>query len=117
MSAADVGGEDEEVITWSNPPCRLMVRSKKQVELYTVPERNHNIPDDLRERIGKKSVLVKGSSASIVRMTSDAAFIMLSGVGVVKCHLDGPEGGEIEQLEPFLQSSSASVQMMDVSPL
>lgn len=116
MSRQGKKNDDEEEIVWSEPPCRLLVRSKKQVELFSVPERNFGVPDEMATNIkNSKRVLVTGAS-SMVRMTSDNAFILMNGVGVVKCNLavgggavaDAPSG-------PFLQST-ASVQMMDVSP-
>jgi len=107
-------GEAEEV--WSDPPCRLLVRSKTRVELFELPERNNG--DDRQQSTKKRTVLVDGVATSMVRLTASSAFAVCYGVGVVKLDLDNPlPTSPDKKPEPFLKGASTTgVQMMDLSP-
>lgn len=92
----------------SDPPCRVLVRSKTAVDVYTVPERAEDV-------VEKKVTPILQGSTSLLRLLPDgsAAFALLRDVGVVKIGLNPVQA--IDKPVAFLPST-ASVQMMDVSP-
>lgn len=108
----------------SGPPCRVIVRSKTKVELFTVPERSEKDPSTTATTVSaapQSTLLVQGNtSLQVVTPDGTTAFFLLPGHGVVACPLvlDALPREPLSKVatSPFL-ASSQNVQMMDVSPL
>lgn len=90
------------------PPCKVLLRSKDGVELYTIPER----PTDPANKPSERPFICKGAT-TLCQVDSSAAFLHVVGKGIVKCSLADPP----TETEPqaFFENTEG-VQMMDLSP-
>ncbi|GAX27338.1 translation initiation factor 2A [Fistulifera solaris] len=92
--------------TSSNPPCRILIRSKAGVELYTVPER----PGDATPPQLEDPFLVKGlTSLHQCAPDGSAAYIHITGKGITKYTL-------ADQKQAFCLPNTVGVQMLHMSP-
>ena len=94
------------------PPCRVLIRSKDGVEIYSVTSNR----DETMQKASERSFLVKGGTAAqTLAPDGSCVFILLTGHGVVKVPLDGVAETITTNTPTFLQNSS-TIQMMDISP-
>ena len=97
----------------SLPYCKVLVRSKEGVEIFSVPsERDEESSIQTR---GNREFLMKGlTSFQAVLPDGSAAFVHLPDKGIVKLPLNDPATTVVDTT-PFLQDTGR-VQIMDVSP-
>lgn len=98
------------------PPCKVLLRSKDGVELYTVPERE----TDALDKPAQRPFLCKGTT-TICEVDATAAYLHLAGRGIVKCSLtdnnatSSSNNNNNKNNEPFF-ADTQNVQMMNLSP-
>mmetsp|Transcript_26142 Transcript_26142/g.36860 ORF Transcript_26142/g.36860 Transcript_26142/m.36860 type:complete len:671 (-) Transcript_26142:1690-3702(-) len=97
--------------TQNLPECRMLFRSKDGVELYTVPSTHSN-----KQHSKERKWLMKGSATlQVATPDGKSVYIQKSGVGVVKCNLEGNHQ-DSDTATPFLKDSTR-VALVTVSPL
>lgn len=90
----------------SHPPCRILIRSKAGVELYTVPER----PGDTTPPQLEDPFLVKGlTSLHQCSPEGSAVYIHVTGKGLIKYSL-------VDMKEMYCLPNTTGVQMLHLSP-
>lgn len=94
--------------TNTSPPCKVLLRSKDGVELYTIPER----PTDLVEKPAERPFLLKGAT-TLCQVNATTAYLHMAGKGIAKCPLTDPPFGKVKDV--FFENTE-NVQMMDLSP-
>ena len=96
----------------TNPPCKVLLRSKDGVELYTIPER----PTDESPVVTQRPFLCKGAT-TLCQVDATAAYVHVTGKGIVKCSVTGDAAtvGADNTTTPFF-ADTENVQMMDLSP-
>jgi len=89
------------------------VRTKKDIQLFTVPERNDDT-NTSKNHSNAKITLLDGPT-SFMKLSPDGSFayVLLQGAGVVRCDLLSTDQ---QQPQAFLQDTQ-NVQMLDISPL
>ena len=94
--------------TTTSPPCKVLLRSKDGVELYTIPER----PTDPANKPAGRPFILKGAT-TICQVDANNAFLHVAGEGIFKCSLTKHSSGI--PTRPFF-ADTQNVQMMDISP-
>ena len=101
----------------TTPPCKVLLRSKDGVELYTIPER----PEDAVTKPAERPFICKGAT-TLCQVDATAAYLHVTGKGIVKCSLltDNAATGSaaasaLGEMPPFFLDTQ-NVQMMDLSP-
>lgn len=103
-------------------PCKVLLRSKDGVELFTVSSsRDHIDLSTNNNNGGERNFLVKGgTSIQVYAPDGSCVYLLLSEFGVVKCSLDDDNTTTISRAGGdsvlFLQDTKA-IQMMTISPL
>jgi translation initiation factor 2A len=99
------------------PPCRVLVRSKRALEIFTI----HNDGTKLPQKVKLLDETKCCTSTIPTCMAPDGSFILVhvTSLGIVKCNLAQVphELTSSTVHEMLLQESTRNVQMMDMSPL
>ena len=90
------------------PPCKVLLRSKVGVELYTIPER----PTDPTNKPAERPFILKGAT-TLCQVDASNAYLHLAGKGIFKCSLTNHTN---EAPTQAFFANTQNVQMMDLSP-
>lgn len=97
------------------PPCRILVRSKQGLEIFTVPERATT--DAVADTDKDRTFLLKGSTTfQHVAPDGNAAYVQVVGHGIVKVDLTTTTTTTITSNTPPFLADSKNVQMFHQSP-
>jgi translation initiation factor 2A len=95
------------------PPCRVFVRSKEGIEVFSIPSEREQESSIVTES-GERKFLLKGATSfQALHPDGSAAFVHRPDVGIFKLALDGHQ--PLETSTPFFKET-ARVQIVDLSP-
>jgi translation initiation factor 2A len=104
--------------TSTPPPCRILVRSKQGLEIFTVPERATDAAASTNTNTKDRTFLLKGSTTfQYLSPDGSAAYVQVVGHGIVKVDLtnDTTNTTITSSTPPFL-ADTKNVQMFHQSP-
>lgn len=102
------------------PPCRVFVRSKEGIEIFSIPSEREQESSIVTES-GARNFLLKGATSfQALHPDGSAAFVHRPDVGIFKLALDGHNNNHqasdtTSTSTPFLKGT-ARVQIVDLSP-
>jgi translation initiation factor 2A len=109
--ASSSGDTQVEVEAKSDPPCRVVVRSKTDVKVFVAPERSN---DEVKQ--GGSTILQGSTSLQQLSPDGSAAYFLLADHGIVRCDLNDPKLQPVTNATSVFLENSKNIQMMDLSP-
>jgi translation initiation factor 2A len=100
-------------LTDNLPPCRVFVRSKEGIEVFSIPSEREQESSIVSQSGARKFLLKGATSFQALHPDGSAAFVHRPDVGIFKLSLDGHQA--LDTSTPFLKET-ARVQIVDLSP-